>query len=362
MKIALVSGGSGGHLIPALALAESLQKNGMPCQMISTARPMDRQIAQMADLPWETVPLEKITPLYRWLQPSYARRQWSAWRRLNELLDAKKPDLIVGFGGYLSALAAWAANRRGIKVILHEQNLIPGQGNRWSARFSDAVAVSFPETRRYFSSSARVCVTGNPLRHDPASVSFEVARSFFGFDSHRPVLLAMGGSQGARRLNEALLGIWEIVPADLRSQWQVIHLTGPADSAAAQAAYSRLRMQAKVYPFLEQMPFALKAATLAVSRAGATGLAEMAAFRLPSILIPYPHAGGHQRANAVWMESAGGAIVLEETQLTSDALAVLFRTVTSDPSRLVQMRESLAKIKLGAAGENWLPLIREIVA
>ncbi len=320
MKVVLVSGGSGGHLIPALALAEHLQKNGTACLMLTTARPMDKKISQMTGLPWETVALERMTPVFRWLSPSYARRQWAALRRVNAVLASEKPDCLVGFGGYLSAWAAFCARRKGIPVILHEQNLVPGLGNRLAARFAFAVAASFPETERYFKKPVRVTVTGNPVRHDPEVTSFEQARAWFGFDTRTPVLLIMGGSQGARRINEAMISFWEEATPGFRTGWQVIHLTGQSDFNRVQTAYTRLGIRAKVYPFLEEMPFALKAATTAVSRAGATGLAEMAAFGIPAVLIPYPHAGGHQRANAARMESSGGAVMIDEENLSSVAL------------------------------------------
>lgn len=329
MKVILVSGGSGGHLIPALALAEHLQKNGTGCLMLTTARPMDKKISQMTALPWETVALERMTPVFRWLSPSYAWRQWMALRRVNAVLISEKPDCLVGFGGYLSAWAAFCARRRGIPVILHEQNLVPGLGNRLAARFAFAVAASFPETADYFKKPVRVRVTGNPVRHDPAAISFEQARAWFGFDTRTPVLLIMGGSQGAHRINDAMISFWEEATPGFRAGWQVIHLTGQSDFDRLQTAYTRLGMRAKVYPFLEQMPFALKAATAAVSRAGATGLAEMAAFGLPAVLIPYPHARAHQRANAAWFESSGAAVMIEEENLSPAALRTAIELVAA---------------------------------
>lgn len=382
MRILLVAGGSGGHLVPALALAERLQAGGGRCALVSTRRPVDRILsaAQGATetegarsqtwhpIEWLAVDLQGFRPLRRWLSPGFAAGQLRAIGQVRAAIRAARPDAVVGFGGYLSAVAVAAARRQRIPAMLHEQNVIPGSANRWAARLCDAVAVSFPETARFFRGHRRVEVTGNPIRLRPEHVGSAEARRYFGFDTERPVLLVMGGSQGSRAINGLALGMWEELPPEERGRVQVLHLAGPA-AEQVEAAYHRLGMDHRVYPFLHEMELALSAATLAVSRAGATAIAEMAAFGLPALLIPYPHAGRHQLANARWMERAGGAIVLGERGLSPRRLWENVSALLRDVGRLEVMGRTLraragragpAERADGSAAERLTRLVREV--
>ena len=205
--------------------------------------------------------------------------------------------------------------------------------------------------------------TGNPIRPRLKEVSLSQARSHFKFDLDRPVLLVAGGSQGSGAINQAVLKMWENVGPGDRQRLQVIHLAGSNRHAGAgqfdriTQAYRRLSMDARVFPFLHEMEFALAAATLAVSRAGATAIAEMTTLGLPSILIPYPHAGGHQRFNAHWVESAGGGTVLEERALTPEKLWAEVSALLWDSKRLAQMKEALKERADGSAAERLKALV-----
>lgn len=358
MKILLVAGGSGGHLIPAMTLAESLRGEG-PCWMMSTARPVDK-ILYDEGLDWVTVDLRIWTPLRRWLSPLFLAHQMGALRRAWTLLRRIRPDVVVGFGGYLSAVGLAFARLQGIPTVIHEQNLMPGRANRWLAPGADATAISFPETARLLSRRAAVELTGNLVRSRLREVSSGQARSHFRFDPDRPVLLVMGGSQGSQAVNQAVLKMWETVPPEDRQRLQVIHLTGARSFDQIVEAYRRLSMEARVFPFLHQMEFALAAATLAVSRAGATAIAEMIALGLPAILIPYPHAGGHQRFNAHWVEVARGATVLEERELTPEKLWAEVSALLGDSKRLARMKEALEQRADGSAAERLKVLVCRI--
>ncbi len=381
MVTVLVAGGSGGHLVPALALAGRLREEGR-CVLISTRRPVDRilfsaeqeapESSRAVSAPsfgighcvprregpeWVTVELEGLRPVRRWLSPGFTARQAGAIRRVRGVISEVRPDAVVGFGGYLSAAGILAARRAGIPAVIHEQNVLPGSANRWVARFSDRVAVSFPETARHFRGHPGVEVTGNPIRLTPGRRDPEEARRHFGFDAGRPVLLVMGGSQGSRAINALTLGMWEDRPPEDRRRVQILHLAGPA-AEQVEAAYRRLEMAHRVYPFLHEMDLALTAATLAVSRAGATGITEMAAFGLPALLVPYPYANRHQLANARWMERAGGAAVLEEPGLTPRRLWESVSGLLADARRLEEMGRALRERAEGDAAERLAGVVR----
>ncbi len=360
MKTLIVAGGSGGHLIPALALAEHLTNLG-PCLILSTTRPVDRTVASVSSVEWMTVEFQQWMPLHRWLSPRYTAHQFGAVRQVWSILHQVQPDVVVGFGGYFSAIGVTAARLGGFPAVVHEQNFLPGRANRWLSPLVNAVAVTFPETKNYLSSRSVVEVTGNPIRINKQPIHPEEARSSFGFDLVRPVLLVMGGSQGAQSINRLSLSAFEsLSPAD-RGGLQVLHLAGSRDASYVEAAYRRLGIDARVFSFFHEMHRAYRAATLAISRAGATTIAELISSELPSILIPYPYAGGHQWANAHWIHVSGGAILIEEQSLTPEILWRSVQALLSDSGRLTAMRTALHAQADGSATERLGSLIRKVV-
>lgn len=359
MTVVLVSGGSGGHLMPAVALAEQLKPDAQ-CLFVSTCRPIDRSIAESSLDPWMTVELGPFTPLRRWFWPRYWVRQIRAVGQIRTFLRRSRPDVVVGFGGYLSAVGVLLARSGGIRTILHEQNVLPGRANRWLAGWADAVAISFPDTQRCLRTKAHVEVTGNPIRFNGRTIERSTACAACHLDPARPVVLVMGGSQGSQSVNGLALAMWDEAPVSRRRQIQVIHLAGQRETARVESAYRRMGIEARVFPFLREMQTAFGAATMAISRAGATGIAEMAALQVPALLIPYPHAGAHQRANADWMQRIGGAVVLEERGLTPQRLWQEVIALVDDAARLGRMREALRARADGSAGERLGSLVKRI--
>jgi len=349
--------------VPAMALAEHLQSEDR-CFLVSTRRPVDQILSAdgSRSVKWETVGLQPFLPVRRWFSAGYLSCQFQAAGKVRSIIQQVRPDVVVGFGGYLSAVGVMAARGAGIPTVIHEQNVLPGRANRWLARVADAVAVSFPETGRYLPKRTAVETTGNPLRIQAGGVTAEKARAELGLDPKRPLLLVMGGSQGSRTVNRVVLGMWELIPPAKRQEFQVLHLAGPQEHGFVERAYGGLGGGVKhvVVPFLHQMDLALAAATLAVSRAGATGIGEMAVMGVPSILIPYPYAGGHQRANARWMQEAGGAVVLEEKDLSADRLMREVQGLLADPKRMEGMRQALRRHADGAAAGRLAELVRRV--
>ncbi len=339
MDTLVIAGGSGGHLIPAMTLAKTLRAHGR-CMILSSSRPADKLLSTGAG-DWVLIDMKQVTPLKRWLRPSFAWGQTQAMQEVFSLVRRQRPDVVVGFGGYLSAVGIFAAWSKRIPTVIHEQNLLPGRANRWVFRMANAVAVSFPETKGYLNGSGKIQVTGNPIRPVLSRVLKQEARSHFGFDQERPVLLVMGGSQGSRAINSLSVAMWEHRTPAQRAQVQILHLAGVGGADEVQAAYRRLQMEVKVFPFLHEIYNALACATLAISRAGATAIAEMVACELPAVLIPYPHAGGHQTPNADWMRHIGGAVTLQEEGLTPNRLWGEVSGILEDPAELKQMRRAL---------------------
>jgi len=237
-------------------------------------------------------------------------------------------------GGYASAAPAAAARCLGIRLYFCEQNLLPGKVTRFFSRWSEAVFTAFPESSGYLQSK-RVLNFGNPLRPSLKPVDRKAARRELGLDEGRFTLLVLGGSQGAHRIN---LKVLEALPGLNREQVQFIHLTGPADHPAVEAAYRTGGWSAFTAPFQSAMEVPYSAADLVLCRAGATTIAELIRFGKPALLIPLPSAAeDHQRLNARWLAERKAARVIEEGDLTGKNLAEEVSGLAGAPDRLAAM-------------------------
>jgi UDP-N-acetylglucosamine--N-acetylmuramyl-(pentapeptide) pyrophosphoryl-undecaprenol N-acetylglucosamine transferase len=235
-----------------------------------------------------------------------------------------------------------AARSLGCKTFLHESNTIPGRANRLLARWVDQAFVGFPETEGRLP-AREVAVTGTPVRLDFHAREAALCRQELELEAGRPVLLVMGGSQGASGINQAILRTLPVL-ARQSLQWQWLHLTGPKDADKVRAAYAAHGLKAVVQPFSTRMDLALGAATACVSRAGASSLAELAAMQLPAILIPFPAAAdNHQWHNARAFEQTGAAWLLPEAEATPDRVAEALRDLMDQPTERALMKAALAQ-------------------
>ena len=326
-------GGTGGHLFPGVAVALELQRREPNARLlfVGSERELEQTILARHGLEHRSLPVESLRELTRhpW---RFATRNWTAWRAARQLMRDEQPSAVVGLGGYASAPLVWQAARVRCPVVLLEQNVIPGRTTRWLSRSASLVCTSFAETRDRLPRGARVEVTGNPIRREIAEFASQKATA-----STAPrELLVLGGSQGADSLNEAVVAALRLLD-EARSGWRVVHQTGPRQVETIRRAYAELSLDAVVEPFFDDMLARYRAASLVVSRAGATTLAELACCGLPMILLPYPHAADdHQRANARVYESQGAAICvnhLASTEQTAARLADHLRSLLTDESR-----------------------------
>jgi len=358
LKALLVAEASGGHLIPALQVAGALAASGARVQVWYAERSQTAALASglaggSADGRVEVrpIPAGSNRPLDR------VRNGWAVARLMHERVSAFKPDVVVGFGGWVSAPAILEARWRGAASVLHEQNVVMGRANRLLARWVDRVAVSFPRTRLPQGVSA--VLTGMPVRAAIGTGSRAKAANRFGFDGSRPTVLVLGGSQGSRAVNQLVLEIIQQLTPEERASWQFIHLTGSGDALEVRQAYARLGTDAWVAPHLLEMEDAYAHADLAIGRAGASTLAELASCGIPSILIPYPHAGGHQVANARVAEAQGGGLVLEQSQATPSRVLSLMRRLLGDAPLRASMGGHMRELHRPGAAER---LANDIVA
>jgi UDP-N-acetylglucosamine--N-acetylmuramyl-(pentapeptide) pyrophosphoryl-undecaprenol N-acetylglucosamine transferase len=335
----IACGGTGGHFFPGLAVGRELLRRGCRVTLMVSPKEVDQQAAgSIADMQIVILPAV-ASGRGRWL--AFAIATGKSYRLARRFFVQQRPDLVLAMGGFVSAPPVLAGKRCGAKTFLHESNSIPGRANRWLARWVDGAFVYFPAAAERWP-ARRVTVTGMPVRAQFLSaLEAAKARTALGLAPQAPVLLVMGGSQGASAVNqlvmEALPQLRQAAP-DL----QFIHLTGGRDADKVRAAYRAQGASALVCAFLKDMATALAAADLAVSRAGASSLAELAARRLPAILIPYPAAAdNHQYFNALAFAQSGAARLLQQAAATPGSLAGEILQLTADAAKRAAMRQAL---------------------
>jgi UDP-N-acetylglucosamine--N-acetylmuramyl-(pentapeptide) pyrophosphoryl-undecaprenol N-acetylglucosamine transferase len=334
----MAGGGTGGHVIPALAIANELKANyGAEVLFIGTARGMENRMVPAAGYPLQLVRVGALKNVSLLVRAKTAfdlpRAVWDASRRLNEFA----PDVVIGVGGYASGPAMLAAVLKHIPTLAFEPNVVPGFANRMVARFVSGAAVHFEETAKYF---RRAEVTGVPVRQ----AFFEIPEKHGG----TPTLLVFGGSQGAHAINEAMV---RCLPELTRQAngIHIIHQTGERDYDLVRTAYQSSAQHsldgAEVSKFIEDMPAAFAGADLLVCRSGASTVAEITAAGKPAIFVPFPRAADdHQRVNAEALAHSGAAVVVEESKLDGVWLAETIAALLGDSARLRQMSEAARRL------------------
>ena len=338
--VAIACGGTGGHLFPGLAVAEVLRRSGCAISLLISPKEVDQQAVQSA-AGVEVLTLPAVGLVDGQLGP-FVRGLWQSYRAAKQRFKARPPQAVLAMGGFTGAPPILAGNGVGAATFFHEANAIPGRANRWLAPFVDAAFIGFPSAARRLHCH-KVKTTGTPVRRQFRSMDAASCRVNLGLDADRPVLLVMGGSQGASAVNHLVsqsLALLSTQSPDL----QFLHLTGAGDFKKVGDAYAARKLKAVVRPFLTEMELALGAATVAISRAGASSLAELAAMRVPVVLIPYPSAAdNHQFYNAWAFVESGAARMLEQEKATPEMLAEMIKGLMEKPDLRDGMKEALAK-------------------
>jgi UDP-N-acetylglucosamine--N-acetylmuramyl-(pentapeptide) pyrophosphoryl-undecaprenol N-acetylglucosamine transferase len=341
-RVMILAGGTGGHVYPALAVARELLDRGHEVIWMGTHRGLEARVVPAAGIPMEWLAVEGIRGkgvLGKLKAPLMLMKAfWQSWKILRKV----RPDVVLGMGGFVSGPGGLVASLTGIPLILHEQNRVPGTTNRLLASRARVVLQAFADS---FSKKVDAHVTGNPVRREIVRLANEQRNSVEG----RPIrLLVVGGSLGAKALNE-------LVPeaiSRLEIPLEVRHQTGQALRDSTEAHYRRLGLNANVVAFIEDMAEAYSWADLAICRAGAMTVSELAITGLPALLVPYPHAiDDHQTRNAEVLEKAGGAVLLPQSELTAESLAAALSAVIHSPENLELMSQAARSVARPAASE-----------
>ncbi len=338
-SVVLAGGGTAGHVEPALAVADALRAAApsMRITMIGTETGLEARLVPARGFDLRFIPR---VPLPRRLTPELLRvpsRAGGAVRAVRRILDEVQADVVVGFGGYVAFPAYLAARLRGCGIVVHEANPLPGLANRVGARLTKQVAVSTPQTRL-----AHGVLTGIPLRPalldlDRRGARPQAARAF-GLDPELATLLVFGGSQGARRINEAVVGAAQTLTG---AGIQVLHAAGAAGADAVRAALpAGLDGDSGPYvvrAYIDDMACAYAAADLALCRSGALTCAELAAVGLPAVFVPLPIGNGEQRRNAEPAAAAGGALIVDDAELDPGWVRSQVALLFAEPGRIETM-------------------------
>jgi UDP-N-acetylglucosamine--N-acetylmuramyl-(pentapeptide) pyrophosphoryl-undecaprenol N-acetylglucosamine transferase len=358
MRVLLAGGGTAGHTSPLLATADALRRlaaespgRSIEITCVGTPRGLESTVVPAAGYPLELIP---PVPLPRAVNAELARVPANlrrAVRAAREVIDRIRPDVVVGYGGYVSLPVYLAARRRKVPVVVHEQNALPGLANRIGARIAARVGVSFPDTPL-----SRAEYVGLPIRRlvstlDRAAVRAE-ARAFFGLDAERPTVVVTGGSQGARRLNEAMVAA---APVFAQAGVQVLHVVGPKNEPIAPPT----GVPYVALTYVDRMDYALAAADLMVCRAGASSVTEAAAVGVPAVFVPLAIGNGEQRLNALPVVEAGGALLVADADFTADWVADHVVPLAGDADRLAAMSASASALIPRDADERLARMVQE---
>jgi UDP-N-acetylglucosamine--N-acetylmuramyl-(pentapeptide) pyrophosphoryl-undecaprenol N-acetylglucosamine transferase len=345
--VAIACGGTGGHLFPGIAVAEELKKRGCQIALLISPKDVDQQAVKSAQ-GFEIFTLPAVG-LQNRNYFSFALSFWKSFRAARNIFKRQKPDAVLAMGGFTSAPPILAARKFGAKTFLHESNTIPGRANRLLARFVCEAFVGFSEAASRLK-VLKISVTGTPVRPQFQPRDAVECRVALGLEPNLPTILVVGGSQGASGLNEMILSA---LPLLAEKNWQWLHLTGTNDFEKVKEAYAARGIKAIVKPFLAEMDLALGAATVSVSRSGASSLAEIAAMRLPSLLVPFPAAAdNHQFFNATAFEKTGAAKLLEQKNSAPEKVAAILTELVENDLARSKFQNALAQWHAPKAAEQ----------
>jgi UDP-N-acetylglucosamine--N-acetylmuramyl-(pentapeptide) pyrophosphoryl-undecaprenol N-acetylglucosamine transferase len=333
----VAGGGSGGHVTPAIALAEASRSRGDEVLLLGAQRGMETRLVPEAGFELLALAANPVygTSLFSRVRaiPAMAKACWLAWRALGSF----RTDFVISVGGYASVPAVIAAVLRRIPIALVEPNAIPGRANRAAARHASQIFVNFERARETFERAGSDCVqrVGIPLRQ-------RILEAFAADSTRRAPeppfrLFVTGGSQGARQLNDAMIEAAPLLRA-AGTEIEVVHQTGPADRERTDAAYREAGVKAQVIDFESDMPGRYRWADLVLCRAGAITIAELALAGLPALLVPYPFAAdNHQAANATAFTESGAGLILDEQPLPGRRVVAALGELFATPQKLIEM-------------------------
>lgn len=341
LKILVSGGGTGGHIYPALAFINEVKKHNPEAEFlyIGTEKGLESKIVTRENIPFQSIDISGFRRKLSFENIKTIKRFISGTKKSKRIIKSFKPDIVIGTGGYVCGPVVYAASKLNIPTIIHEQNSVPGLTNKFLSRYVDKIAICFEDAKEYFPKK-KVVLTGNPRASEVLSQSMENGKESLGLNPEKKVVLIVGGSRGAKPINDAFLQV--LKDAEQRD-YQFLYVTGDAHYDAVHHEFQKQGSPSNVYlkPFIHNMPEVLFDMDLIVARAGATTLAEITALGLPSILIPSPYVtNNHQEKNARALEKNGAAVVCLEKDMTGNVMIKEIDDILLSPSKLDRMKHA----------------------
>ncbi len=355
-KVMVMAGGTGGHVFPALAVADELKQRGAAISWLGAPNSFESRTVPEHGYDLDLVHIQGLRGkgVLRWFTAPF--KLIRAMVEAGIIIRRRHPSLVIGMGGFVSGPGGLVAKLLGVPLVIHEQNALPGMTNRWLAKVATRVMEAFPGS---FRNSSGAVTTGNPVRQEILqrfTLPPQVKTKGTPFR-----LLIIGGSLGAKILNEIVPESMANIPVEIRPK--VIHQAGRDKDVETIARYESVNVEAKVQPFLSDMADAYADADLVVCRAGALTIAELAAAGMPSILVPFPHAvDDHQTFNARYLSDAGAAVLLDQSSLDPDVLAKEVTRLLGDRELLLKMSQRAKKLALPDATKRVADVCEEVIA
>ncbi len=349
LKILIACGGTGGHLFPGIAVGEALRARGHEVMLLISEKKVDAEAsAKYTHLRFRTVPAVAKPPTLSLRMLPFLWKLRGSVGLCKTIIREFGADAVLGMGGFTSLPPVYAGHRLGLKTFIHDSNARPGRANVLTSRFCTRVFLGLDAAKAYFP-KRETATTGTPVRPEITRLpTREDAADLFGLDAARPTIVVMGGSQGARRLNQ----LSAEAAASLAPEMQVLHIAGALDFQRVSEITAN-RPGYKVLGFCDQMPSAYAIADLVIARSGASSLTEIAISGHPSILVPYPYAADdHQTRNAEVFASAGASTLVQERDLDAEKLAALATSILQDLPRHKRMAKAARALAVPDAADR----------
>jgi UDP-N-acetylglucosamine--N-acetylmuramyl-(pentapeptide) pyrophosphoryl-undecaprenol N-acetylglucosamine transferase len=367
LRAILTGGGTGGHIYPAVSIAREIQKRYKNAEIIfvGTEKGLESKIIPKEGFKLKTIKVRGFERKLTLKNLVAVKEAAFSITSVRKIIKDFKPDIVIGTGGYVCGTVMLTASLMGIPTVIHESNAFAGMTNKILFRFVDKIALNFEEAAKYFKNPKKVIVTGNPIRSDIFDITKHQGRIELNFEEKMPLVLVTGGSRGARRINQSILSLAE--DCSMSGRYQLLHVTGDTQYEAVLQSYKDRKISIdstniKVVPYLHNMPYALAASDIIISRCGAMTLSEITALGKPSILIPFPHAAdNHQEYNGRALEKKGAAVVIVERDITEERLKNTVLELLNNKEKLEHMALNSKQLGIKNATEKIGDIISELL-
>ena len=364
MKVLIAGGGTGGHINPGLAIAKYIKQKEAEADItfVGTKKGLETKLVPREGFPLETITVRGFKRKLSLDTLVAIKELIQSFFQASKLLKRIKPDVVIGTGGYVCGPVLYMAAKKGIPTLIHESNAFPGVTNRLLEKYVNYVAISFKDAEKYFKNKNKLVLTGNPVRDELLKSERDNVVSDLGIVEGKPVIVAMGGSRGARKINETIA---DMLNNYFKGEFNLIFATGEAqfdDINRTIKVDDKYNDMVKVVPYIYNVDQVYVASDLMICRAGAITISELQVMGIPSILIPSPYVtANHQEHNARSLEKDGGAVVILENELNADLLYKQICSLISNKDVLKKMAKNASKNSVTDSVEKIYHLIKEII-